>query len=394
MSGREFIQLPGPTNVPDRVLEAFRRPIIDFAGPAFQAILEDVWSRLREVFDHPDHIVCYISNGHGAWEATLRNIARPGQRLLLADTGMFSSRWGDMVQGLGFKLDLTQANFRTATDVDAVRSVLAMDVDHEIQALLVAQTETSTGVRSDLGALCGALDEVGHPALLIVDAIASLGTEELPLGPLGVDVMITASQKGLMMPPGLSFCGISEKAFQRSLELHEPSSYWAWPSRLHQALPYRRFGGTPPIQAMFAAQVALDLIAEEGGIGSVIARHARIADAVRAAVSVWCEAGGMEFNAINEDERANAVTAIRTADGVDSELIRATCRDRFNVTIGGGMLDMADGRGFRIGHLGDLNEPMILGALGGIETALRFLGVPHGRGGLDAAITTLSESAA
>ena len=226
MSGREFIQLPGPTNVPDRVLEAFRRPIIDFAGPAFQAILEDVWSRLREVFDHPDHIVCYISNGHGAWEATLRNIARPGQRLLLADTGMFSSRWGDMVQGLGFKLDLAQANFRTATDVDAVRSVLAMDVDHEIQALLVAQTETSTGVRSDLGALRGALDEVGHPALLIVDAIASLGTEELPLGPLGVDVMITASQKGLMMPPGLSFCGISEKAFQRPLELHELLGAW------------------------------------------------------------------------------------------------------------------------------------------------------------------------
>jgi len=297
-----------------------------------------------------------------------------------------------MVEGLGFKLDVTDANTRAGADLEAVRAILNADIDHEIRALLVAHTETSTGIRTDLADLRRALDDADHPALFVVDAIASLGTEELPVRELGIDVVITASQKGLMMPPGLSFCGVSERALERSLEVHEPSSYWAWPARIAVTAPYRRFGGTPPEQHMFAAQVALDLIDEEGGIAAVIARHARLADAVRATVAVWCEAGALEFNAINTDERSNAVTAIRTVEGIDSELIRSTCRDRLNITIGGGMLDMAEGRGFRIGHLGDLNEPMILGALGGIETAMRQLGVPHGRGGLDAAIDSLAES--
>ncbi len=390
MSGRQFIQLPGPTNIPDRVLEAYRRPIIDFRGPEFQAMLDDVFGRLPAVFGDADHIVSYISNGHGAWEGTLRNIARPGERLLLADTGMFSGRWGDMVEGLGFKLQTTPTRIRTGADIEAVRAALSADPDHEIKALLIAHTETSTGVRTDLAELRAALDAASHPALLVVDAIASLGTEAIPVKELGIDVVISASQKGLMMPPGMSFCAISNRALAVSEEVHEPSSYWAWPGRLDASFPYRRFGGTPPMQAVYAAQVALDLIEEEGGVDGIVARHARLASAVRSAVTVWAEAGSLEFNAVNPHERANAVTAIRLAPGFDGEAICTTARDRFSVVIGGGMLDMAEGRGIRIGHLGDLNEPMVLGAIGGIELAMRHLGIPIGAGAMDAAIADLA----
>ncbi|MDG2261176.1 MAG: aminotransferase class V-fold PLP-dependent enzyme, partial [Actinomycetota bacterium] len=236
------------------------------------------------------------------------------------------------------------------------------------------------------------LDEFDHPALIVVDAIASLGTEVLPVRELGLDVVISASQKGLMMPPGLSFAAVSDRALEIAQEIHEEGSYWAWPSRLDVSAPYRRYGGTPPEQAVFAMQVALDMIDEEGGVEGVIARHERLADAARAAFTVWSEGGALEFNAIHKDERANAVTALRLADGIDGELLRAMCRDRFSVTIGGGMLDMADGRGIRIGHLGDLNEPMILGALAGVETAMRVLGIPLGAGALDAAMASLASS--
>jgi alanine-glyoxylate transaminase/serine-glyoxylate transaminase/serine-pyruvate transaminase len=392
MSGRDFIQLPGPTNIPDRVLEAYRRPIVDFGGPKFREILDDVFERLPAVFSGSPHVVSYISNGHGAWEGTLRNIVRPGEKLLLADTGMFSGRWGDMVEGLGFKLQTTPARIREGADVEAVRDALGADADHEIKALLIAHTETSTGVRTDLAPLRAALDEFDHPALIVVDAIASLGTEVLPVRELGLDVVISASQKGLMMPPGLSFAAVSDRALEIAQEIHEEGSYWAWPSRLDVSAPYRRYGGTPPEQAVFAMQVALDMIDEEGGVEGVIARHERLADAARAAFTVWSEGGALEFNAIHKDERANAVTALRLADGIDGELLRAMCRDRFSVTIGGGMLDMADGRGIRIGHLGDLNEPMILGALAGVETAMRVLGIPLGAGALDAAMASLASS--
>ena len=390
MSGRDFIHLPGPTNIPDRILEAYRRPIIDFRAPEFQEHLDRMFHRLPDVFGM-EKVVSYISNGHGAWEGTLRNIARPGQRMLLADTGMFSGRWGDMVEGLGFKLSVTPADIRRGVDVAAVRDALAADTDHEIVAVLVAHTETSTGIRTDLGQLRDALDAVDHPALLVIDAIASLGTETIDVEAHGVDVIIAASQKGLMLPPGLSFCGISERAYERSLEYHEASSYWAWPSRLDESAPYRRFGGTPPEQAVFATNVALDLIEEEGGIDAVIARHARLADAVRAAVEVWGQNGAMEFNVLDPAARANAVTAVRLAEGIDGDELCTVARERFGVAIGGGMLDMAEGRGIRIGHLGDLDEPMILGALAGAEVAMRHVGIDVGSGALDAAIASLAD---
>lgn len=388
MPGRDFVQNPGPTNIPDRVLEAFRRPAVDFSSEQFAEFVDGIWVELESLFG-AHRVVAYPSVGHGAWEATLVNLLEPGQRFLLPMSGLFSMRWGEMATSLGFGVEPVEVDIRRAPDPAAIHDALVNDKDHQLAGVFVAHAETSTGTLADLGAIREAIDAAGHPALFVVDAIASFATDPIPMAELGIDAVLASSQKGLMMPPGLSFAGLSERAVAHNKGVSTPRSFWSWTERVEPEWVYQRFGGTPPEQHLFALRAALDLIAEEGGIDSVTARHRRCAGAVHAAIEMWGKGGPFEINAIEPAERSSAVTAV-LADGIDVDEVLATSRDRFHVSMSGGMLDMA-GKGFRIGHLGDLNEPMLLGALGGIECAFRALSIPH-ESGLEAAVLHLSQA--
>ncbi|MCP3909952.1 MAG: aminotransferase class V-fold PLP-dependent enzyme [Actinomycetia bacterium] len=387
MSGRQFIQSPGPTNIPDSVLEAFRRPAVDFGGPEFAELVDSVFHELPELFGGAHRVVMHPSVGHGSWEATLVNLLEPGARILLPASGLFSMRWVDMANDLGFRAESFPVDLRRAPDPAEIHARLAADSSHEIKAVLVAHVETSTGTLADLAAVRQALDDTGHPALLVVDAIASFGTEWIPMSELGLDAVLAASQKGLMMPPGLSLIGLSERAVEIARTGGSPRSYWRWAERFEPKWTYQRFGGTPPEQHLYAFRAALDLIAAEGGIQAVATRHRRFATAVHRTVEAWGKEGPWELNVTDPAERASSVTCIRSGD-LDADTLRIEARDRYNVVIGGGMLELA-GRAFRIGHLGDLNEPMLLGALGGIELSMAHLGLPHGPG-VRAAIEALA----
>lgn len=389
MVGRDFIQNPGPTNIPDRVLEAFRRPAVDFDGPEFAALIASVWDELPGLFGGADHVVVLTSVGHGAWESALVNLLAPGDEALFATGGVFGSGWAAAAQDLGYRARVTEVDIRRPPNPDVVYEILSRDPEHSIKAVCVAQTETSTGTLADVRAFRSAIDLAEHPAFLVVDAIGSLATEPMHMSDWGVDVVLAASQKGLMMPPGLAFCGINERALQHSTMGPSPAAYWAWPPRMGVEHAYMRFGGTPPEQHMYALRVVLDLIDEEGGLDSVVARHRRFAGAVHSCVDAWSENGPWEINAVESSERAAALTCVRTGD-IDATPLIDLLRGRFGVSVGSGMLDIA-GHAFRIGHLGDLNEPMLLGALGAIETAMTELGHPHGSG-VAAAAAALASS--
>ncbi|MEE9413669.1 MAG: aminotransferase class V-fold PLP-dependent enzyme [Acidimicrobiales bacterium] len=388
MPGRDFVQNPGPTNIPDRILEAFRRPSVDFNSPEFAELVNGIWADLEPLFG-AYRVAAYPSVGHGSWEATLVNLLEPGQRFLLPMSGLFSMRWGDMAESLGFGYEPVAVDSRRAPNPEAIHDALVKDKDHQLAGVFVAHAETSTGTLADLAAIRSAIDAAGHPALFVVDAIASFATDSVPMAELGIDVVLASSQKGLMMPPGLSFAGLSERAVAHNKTVSTPRSFWSWTERIDPEWVYQRFGGTPPEQHLFALRAALDLIAEEGGIDAVTTRHRRLAGAVHAAIEMWGKSGPFEINAIEPSERSSAVTAV-LADGIDVAELISTSRDLFHVSIAGGMLEMR-GRGFRIGHLGDLNEPMLLGALGGIECAIRQLGIPH-ESGLEAAVRSLTQA--
>ena len=386
--GRYFVQNPGPTNIPDRVLEAFRRPAIDFADPDFIALADSVWEELPEIFGGADAMVVLTTVGHGAWESSLTNTLDPGDAVLIPDCGLFGRRWAMMARDLGYEVVSTRPDMRQPTDPAEIAEILAADTAHRIRNVCVVHTETSTGAVTDLAAVRAAIDDAAHPALYIVDAVCSLGTEPLRMRDWGIDVAVSASQKGLMMPPGLSFCALSSRAIERNAAATTPRFHLAWGPRFEEGHVYKRFGGTPPEQHMFALRAALDIIAESGGIDASVARHRRWAAAVHAAVDGWASGGPWEINIAAPKHRAAAITCVRTEPIVAAPLI-AMARDRFNVSVGSGMMTEMEGRAFRIGHLGDLNEPMLLGALGGLETAMTVLGLPHGHG-LPAAVASLS----
>ncbi|MBL4720483.1 MAG: aminotransferase class V-fold PLP-dependent enzyme [Alphaproteobacteria bacterium] len=387
--GRHFLQTPGPTNIPDRILNAMHRPAIDFASPEFHDLAIACFEDIKAVFQTKSDVFIYTASGHGAWEAALVNILSSGDRVLMPETGRFSLVWRNMTETLGIEVIETPNDWRSAIDPADVTRVLSEDKDHKIKAVLVVHTETATGVTSNIPSIRKAIDDAGHPALLVVDAIASLMTVELPMDKCGVDVVIAASQKGLMLPPGLSFTAVSAKALEVSEKNVMPREYWSWKSRLNSE-PYRRFCGTAPEHLIFGLREALDMIKEEG-MDAVFARHARIAEAVRKAVGVWVSEGPMEFNALVPEQRANSITCIRMPADTYANDIRTVCRDTFNVSLGGGLATLM-GKTFRIGHMGDLNEPMIIGALGGIEATLQVLNVPHGKGGVMAAVDYLADT--
>ena len=381
-SGRHFLQIPGPANVPDRVLRAIARPTIDHRGPAFQAMTREILDRLREVFRTAEPVLVFPSSGTGAWEAALVNTLAPGERVLMYETGHFATQWRAMAERLGLDILFMQADWRSGVDAAAIEAALADDRRHLVRAVCVVHNETSTGVTSDIPAIRAAIDRVSHPALLLVDTVSSLGSIEYRHAEWGVDVTVCGSQKGLMLPPGLGFNAVSAKALAASREAGMPRSYWDWSDML-SANERGLFPYTPPTNLLFGLREALAMLLE-AGLDSVIARHARHGAATRRAVAAW----GLELVCRDPAQGSNSLTAVLMPEGFDADAFRRVVLEGFDMSLGNGLGRLA-GKVFRIGHLGDFNDLMLIGTLAGVEMGLGRAGIPHRPGGVQAALDDL-----
>ena len=384
--GRHFLQIPGPTNTPDRVLRAMAAPTIDHRGPEFAELGLEVLDGLKTVFQTESPVVVYPASGSGAWEAALVNTLSPGDAVLAFDIGEFSKNWAEVARRLGLEIELMPGTWRRGVDPGEVGERLARDRDHRLKALLVVHNETSTAVTSRLPEIRRAIDLARHPALLLVDAVSSVGSIDLRHDEWGLDVTLAGSQKGLMLPPGLSFTAVSAKALAASKEARLPRAYWAWDPML-AANANGFFPTTPSTNLLFGLREALRMLGEEG-LPAVFTRHRRLAAAARAAVRGW----NLEILCERDDEYSPVVTTVLMPGGHDADRFRAIVLDRFNMSLGAG-LGRLKGRTFRIGHLGDFNELMLIGTLGGVELGLGEAGVPFSRGGVDAALALLSHGA-
>jgi alanine-glyoxylate transaminase/serine-glyoxylate transaminase/serine-pyruvate transaminase len=387
MIGHEFLHAPGPTHIPDRVLRAMHRQSLDLVDARLVEIASSCFRDLKEVFRTTGEVFVYAANGHGAWEAALANLCVAGDAVLVPEIGHFSSSWADHARALGIETEVIAGDWRQAIDPQRIEERLRGDRAGRIKAVLAVQVDTGTGIASDLPAIRAAIDAAGHPALLVADTIASLAAMPFEMDAWGVDVALAASQKALMCPPGLAIVAANERALARCRSLPRRQRYWDWEFRLKGPF-YTRFCGTMPEHLFFALREALDMIREQG-LPAVFARHRSIAGAVQRAVEVWSEGGALSFNAVVPAERAVSVTAIRTAPTVDPDRLRTHVRETLAVSVAGGLGAMGGGA-FRIGHLGDVNAPMILGCLAALETAFRELAIPHGRHGVSAAIEHLA----
>ncbi len=388
-TGRNFLHTPGPTNVPDRVLAAMVRPAVDLSDPDYLAMIQTCFEDLGSIFHTDGRVFIYLSNGHGAWEAALVNVLSAGDKVLAPEVGHFSRNWAEMAKSFGVDVDVVSSDWRNALDPNVIEDRLRSDSGHEIKAVLMVQTDTATAITSDVAAVRRAIDGAGHPALLMVDVVASLAAAPFDMDAMGVDVAVAASQKGLMQPPGLGFVAASERAWEAHQGADLPRLYWDWTRRSGPEY-YRKFCGTSPIHMLYGMREALDMLFEEG-LDNAVARHGRLAEGVRKAIEVWSRAGALEFNALAPADRCDSVTTIRVAEAYDADVIRLACRDELDLSLGAGLGDLG-GRAFRIGHLGYLNEAMVLGALATVETALAVTGIPHESGGVDAAIRHFAES--
>ena len=384
--GSHFFINPGPTNIPDRILRAMDRGAIDFNGAQFRAIAEECFAGLKRVFKTDETILAYAASGHGAWEAALVNLFSPGDKLLVVESGFFSLNWGMRGEAFGLEIETLPNDWRTAADPAKLESRLREDREHTIKAVLVVHNETSTGVFNDIAALRRAIDAAKHPALFLVDTISSLASMDFRMDEWGVDVVVAGSQKGLMLPTGMAFTGISARAIAATAEAKLPRVYWDW-RRLLGGTSQSVWNGTAPVHFFYGLQEALRMLEEEG-LDEVFARHHRLAEATRRAVRAWRQNDGPEIYAVDPRAQSDSITAVLLPEGYDADKTRQVCLDKFNVSLGGG-LDRLRGRVLRIGHLGDLNEPMILGAIAAVEMALELTGVPHGRGGVQAAMDYL-----
>jgi alanine-glyoxylate transaminase/serine-glyoxylate transaminase/serine-pyruvate transaminase len=390
--GYQFFQNPGPTNIPDRVLRAMSRGTIDFTGREFRAIAAECFAGLRRIFKTEQAIVAYAASGHGAWEAALSNLFSPGDRLLLIESGYFSLHWGQLAEALGLAVETLPTDWRDGADPAALEARLREDRAHALKGVLVVHNETSTGVANRIAELRRAIDAARHPALFLVDVISSLASIDFRMDEWRVDVVVGGSQKGLMLPSGMAFTAVGERARRAAETARLPRIYWDW-RHLLRGLEQVSFNGTAPVHFFFGLQEALRMIEEEG-LEAVFRRHHRLAEATRRAVAVWQGNDGPEIFARDPRVRSDSVTAVLLPEGHDAERVRDICLDRFSVSLGGGLGPLA-GRVLRIGHMGDLNEPMILGALAAVEMALALAGVPHGKGGVVAAADYLvAETAA
>jgi alanine-glyoxylate transaminase / serine-glyoxylate transaminase / serine-pyruvate transaminase len=383
--GRHFLQIPGPTNVPESVLRAMAASTGDHRGPEFAELGREVLDNLARVMRTTRPVVLYPSSGTGAWEAALVNTLSPGDRVLAFETGHFATLWAQMARRLGLQVDLVPGDWRRGVDPAIAEERLTADTGHAIKAVLVVHNETSTGVTSRIPQLRAALDRAGHPALLLVDTISSLGSIDYRHDDWGVDVTVGCSQKGLMLPPGFGLNAVSDKALHAAASARLPRSYWAWEpiiaANADGVWPY-----TPPTNLLYAAREATRLLLEEG-LDAVFARHARHAEATRRAVTAW----GLELLCEVPDEYSASLTAVVLPEGHDEREFRRLVLDRCNLSLGAGLGKVA-GTVFRIGHLGDFNDLMLVGTLGGVELGLQLAGVPFAPGGVQAALRHLAET--
>ena len=387
--GRQFFANPGPTNIPDSILHAVAHVTIDFNDPAFLTVYDACVAGLKRVLKTEQQVFLYTGSGHGAWEASMVNVFSPGDTLLVIETGYFSENWAKMAKDLQLQVRTVAADWRRGLDFAALRAALAADTAHEIKAVCAVHNETATGMMLPLIEVRAALDAVGHPALLLTDTISSLGSLDFRMDEWGIDVAVGGSQKGLMLPTGMSFTGVSAKAMAAHASSRLPKSYFNWTNML--ARRHKSFVGTVPTSLFYGLQESLRLLEEEG-LSQVFARHSRLAEAVRRCVRHWSGNNGPQLFCLSPDRYSDSVTAVLMPEGHDAEAVRRIALQTFNVSLGGGLGPLG-GKVFRIGHLGDLNEPMILGTLSTVEMALRLAGVPHTPGGVDAAIAYLAEAA-
>jgi len=385
-NGREFLCIPGPTNIPDAVLAAMHRPAIDIYSGDMLEVTRSLLEDLPKVFRTAGRAYIYAANGHGGWEAALSNVLSRGDTILALESGLFALGWADMAKMMGVKVDVLKGDPRRAVDPSAVAERLAADTAREIKAILVVQIDTASGVVNDLAAIRQAIDRVGHPALLMVDCVASLGCMPFEMDAWGIDVAMSGSQKGLMTPPGLAFVAANERAHAAHQKADLRTRYWDWTFRQGEA-HYQKYGGTPPEHLLFALRKALDILFTEGLDGAA-RRHALLAEATRQAVTRWAEGQVLAFNIIKPEERANSITCV-LMQGQDPRPLLDYCRWKCGVIPGQGIGDLT-GRAIRIAHMGHVNAPMVIGALGAIEMVLAALGIPHGRGGVQAAVEYLA----
>lgn len=383
-AGRHFLQIPGPTNVPDRIQRAIDRPTIDHRGPEFQRLGHEVLDGLKRIFQTTAPVVIFPASGTGAWEAALVNTLSPGDRVLAFETGHFASLWRTMAERLHLEVDFVPGDWRRGIDPQVVEAKLRDDRDRRIRAVMAVHNETSTGVTSRIYEVRQAIDRAGHPALFLVDTISSLGSMEYRHDDWGVDVTVGGSQKGLMLPPGLSFNAISDKARAASAKATLPRAYWGWNEMLASNasgfFPY-----TPATNLLFGLRESIAMLLEEG-LDNVFKRHQRHAEATRAAVRAW----GLDVLCANAIEYSSSLTAVLIPEGFDEGEFRRVVLDHFDMSLGQG-LGKLKGRVFRIGHLGDFNDLMLCGTLCGVEMGFALAGIPHERGGVAAALAVLEK---
>jgi alanine-glyoxylate transaminase/serine-glyoxylate transaminase/serine-pyruvate transaminase len=383
-AGRHFLQIPGPTAVPDRILRAIDMPVIDHRGPEFAVLTRRVLASVRKIFQTSSPVIIYPSSGTGAWEAALTNTLSPGDKVLMYESGHFATLWKGIAEKLGLQPEFIEGDWRRAADPDAIGARLADDKDHEIRAVCVVHNETSTGCTSRIADIRKAIDGAKHPALFMVDTISSLASIDYRHDEWGVDVTVGGSQKGLMLPPGLGFNALSDKALKASQDSKLPKSYWSWEDMLgangNGFFPY-----TPATNLLYGLREAVDMLLEEG-LGNVFARHDRHAEATRIAVNHW----GLEVLCQEPKEYSSALTAILMPEGHDADALRQVILDKYDMSLGTGLAKVA-GKVFRIGHLGDFNDLTLLGTLAGVEMGLGLAGVPHNKGGVQAAMDYLGQ---
>jgi len=385
--GRHFLQIPGPTNVPDRVLHAIAEPTIDHRGPAFAELGRAVLTGMRRVIGTSGPVIIYPASGTGAWEAALVNTLSPGDTVLMVRTGWFATLWQDMATRLGLAPLIIETDWRRGADPAAIEAALTEDGAHRIRAVCVVHNETSTGCVSPIAEVRAAIDAAKHPALLMVDTISSLASLDYRHEEWGVDVTVAGSQKGLMLPPGLSFNAVSPRALAAAETARLPRSYWDWRPMLEANAGFV-FPFTPATNLLRGLQVAIGMLEEEG-LPNVFARHARHGVATRAAVQAWGAKGGIELQCREPRDYSGSLTAVRLPPGHSADGLRALILSRFNMSLGNGLGQLKD-RVFRIGHLGDFSDLSLIGTLGGVEMGLRLAGLPHGAGGVQAAVSVLS----
>ncbi len=388
VQGREYLAIPGPSVMPDAVLQAMHRPSPNIYDGALIEMMPALTQDLKRVAGTQHDVAIYIANGHGTWEAALSNVIAPGETVLAPASGRFTHGWAEMAEGIGAKVDLIDFGLTSHWILDRIAEELNADKEHKIKAVLAVHVDTSTSIRNDIPGLRALLDDLNHPALLMADCIASMGCDRFEMDAWGVDVTVTACQKGLMTPAGTGFVFFNEKAQAKRASMPRVSQYWDWQPRANPELFYQYFNGTAPTHHLYGLRAALDLIHGEG-LENVWSRHERLAKAIWAACDVWAQGGALHFNVADPTHRSHAVTALRLTEGRGTPLRNYT-ENQLGLTLGIG-LGMEDWDGcFRLGHMGHVNAQMIMAMLGGMETAMAALDIPRGQGALEAAAATLA----